>query len=494
MDVQMPVTPPAASASGGAQAGKTNTADAASTVQDAGTAPAFTKVLQGQMQSGNSDTTDASDPALTLAGLLQMLQALTMPMQQATASDASQGDDQALPELLLQAMNSTPGLADKLLQDPAMQQWFAQAQELLAAMMGASSNPASTNVVTPNAASNASPVLQAQQTLLTLTSLLKQQPDNPVLQYLSQQLQQAVQPLAPELANSFAQVLNAAGAQQQVVEDDVDTDAVAQIKPHEEQAKGTNVHAAGRHAAAKHAAAANQEQAVVVEDAAAPSAKAQLETLAARNGISSAAVSDKPSQADATQATAPEVATADSVSVPNATVVVEAPKTVSVHEMMKTPPQPIQASQFTQDMTQYVLKSMKITLTEGISEAKLSLFPKNLGHVDVKITMHEGQLIAQFAADTLAGKQMLESQLPQLRQALQSQGLQVEKLEVTQSQNMQSGMFQDQRHQQSSGQTFRQNKSRSGNYEQDADFVQEIASAAAEARTTVYGNSFDVTA
>ena len=50
--------------------------------------------------------------------------------------------------------------------------------------------------------------------------------------------------------------------------------------------------------------------------------------------------------------------------------------------------------------------------------------------------MQDGQLFAQFAADSLAGKQMLESQLPQLRQALLTQGLQVEKLEVTQSQNM----------------------------------------------------------
>ena len=68
-------------------------------------------------------------------------------------------------------------------------------------------------------------------------------------------------------------------------------------------------------------------------------------------------------------------------------------------------------------MTEHVLKNMKITMAEGFSEAKLSLFPKILGHVDVKISMQDGQLIAQFAADSLAGKQMLESQLPQLRQA-----------------------------------------------------------------------------
>jgi len=489
MDVQMPVTPTASSPTSGAQAGKASATDAATAAQGAGTSPAFTKVLQGQMQQSN-ETADATDPALTLAGLLQMLQALTMPMQQAADADDAQGE--ALPELLLQAMNSTPELADQLLQDPAMQMWFAQAQELLAAMMGAGGNQASGIAVTPNAAANQSPLLQAQQTLLTLTSLLKQQPDNPVLQYLTQNLQQAVQPLVPELVGSFAQALNAAASQPNVEAPAVDADSAAEVKPHDEPVKGANAHAASRHAAAKQAAAAPTQEGVVVE-AGTPDAKSQLETLAARNGQPTAAVSDKQPSADAGQAPAPEPAAADSVQAPNVAGVVEAPKTVTVHELMKTPPQPIQASQFTQDMTQYVLKNMKITLTQGISEAKLSLFPKNLGHVDVKITMHEGQLIAQFAADTLAGKQMLESQLPQLRQALQSQGLQVEKLEVTQNQNMQSSMFQDQRHQQSSGQAFRQNKNRSGDYEQDVDFVQEIAGAT-EARTTVYGNSFDVTA
>jgi flagellar hook-length control protein FliK len=142
-----------------------------------------------------------------------------------------------------------------------------------------------------------------------------------------------------------------------------------------------------------------------------------------------------------------------------------------------------------------MLKNMKITLTDGISEAKLSLFPKNLGHVDVKIMMHEGHLIAQFAADTLTGKQMLESQLPQLRQSLQSQGLLVDKLEVTQNLNMQSGMFQDQRQGQWTNQNFRQPKNKSSaSYDLDnVEFIQEL-STAAQMRSATYNNSFDVTA
>ena len=134
----------------------------------------------------------------------------------------------------------------------------------------------------------------------------------------------------------------------------------------------------------------------------------------------------------------------------------------------KSTPPVITAANFTEEMTAHVLKNMKITISEGFSEAKLSLFPKNLGHIDVKISMHDGQLFAQFAADSLAGKQMLESQLPQLRQALLSQGLQVEKLEVTQSNQMSSGMFQEQRQPQTFNQSNRQSKNRSNSIDVEA--------------------------
>ncbi|MNZ68127.1 Flagellar hook-length control protein FliK [compost metagenome] len=69
----------------------------------------------------------------------------------------------------------------------------------------------------------------------------------------------------------------------------------------------------------------------------------------------------------------------------------------------------------------------------GLAEATISLFPENLGQVDVKITMQNGHLVAQFMTEHSGAKDMLEQQMNQLRAALQSQGLQVEKLEVTQN-------------------------------------------------------------
>lgn len=119
----------------------------------------------------------------------------------------------------------------------------------------------------------------------------------------------------------------------------------------------------------------------------------------------------------------------------------------------------MQAPNFVEEMTQLVVKSFTLeTKQDGFTEAKLSLYPQNLGQVDVRLTMHNGQLIAQFMADSSLGKEMLESQLSQLRSTLQSQGIQVEKLEVSQNQAFQSGMFQEQQRQQQSQQSAKQQK------------------------------------
>jgi flagellar hook-length control protein FliK len=151
------------------------------------------------------------------------------------------------------------------------------------------------------------------------------------------------------------------------------------------------------------------------------------------------------------------------------------------------------AQRFVQDMSQFVMKNFKVDALKGFSEARLTLSPENLGQVNVKLTMHNGQLVAHFAAQTLLGKEMLEGQLSQLKLSLQGQGLQVERLEVTQSSSLQSSLFQDQRQQQFGQQFARQNKSNYSNL----DSVPESFSVEMANLTKLggaYGNAFDVTA
>jgi flagellar hook-length control protein FliK len=155
--------------------------------------------------------------------------------------------------------------------------------------------------------------------------------------------------------------------------------------------------------------------------------------------------------------------------------------------------QPITAQSFVQDMSQFVMKNFKVDALNGFSEARLTLSPENLGQVDVKLTMHNGQLVAHFAAQTVLGKEMLEGQLAQLKQSLQGQGLQVERLEVTQNSSLQSSLFQDQRQQQFSQQFARQNKSSYNDMDSTTEsFSVEMANMAK--LRSAYGNAFDVTA
>ncbi|MFD0959483.1 flagellar hook-length control protein FliK [Paenibacillus chungangensis] len=90
------------------------------------------------------------------------------------------------------------------------------------------------------------------------------------------------------------------------------------------------------------------------------------------------------------------------------------------------------ADEFAETMSNLLVSKLQLSAHGGVSEAKLMLFPEQLGQVDVKITVQNGLLTALFQADNVIAKEMLENQLTQLRHALQSQGLNVDKLEVTQ--------------------------------------------------------------
>jgi len=121
--------------------------------------------------------------------------------------------------------------------------------------------------------------------------------------------------------------------------------------------------------------------------------------------------------------------------------------------------QVVQGDRFAQEVSQLFVKQMKIGTMNGVSEAKLILYPQSLGQVDVKILAQDGVITAQFTAETASGKELLDNQLPQLRAALTQQGLQVDRLEVTQQQE-QSMSFQQQREQSRQQQDERRERNR----------------------------------
>lgn len=112
----------------------------------------------------------------------------------------------------------------------------------------------------------------------------------------------------------------------------------------------------------------------------------------------------------------------------------------------------VPVDQFAEKMEGFLFKQMQLSSLKGASEARISLYPEHLGQVDIKLTLHNGQLTALFTTDNKLAKDMLENQMAQLRSALQAQGLQVERLEVSQTPQPGQHQFQDGRQQQGSGQ------------------------------------------
>ncbi|WP_018750917.1 flagellar hook-length control protein FliK [Paenibacillus sanguinis] len=104
---------------------------------------------------------------------------------------------------------------------------------------------------------------------------------------------------------------------------------------------------------------------------------------------------------------------------------------------------PVPVENFGKEMSSFLVNKLEIVKLQGVSEARISLYPEHLGQVDVKITMQNGLLTAQFVTEHAFAKDSLEQQMSQLRAALQSQGLQVSRLEVTQNTALSSHMYHD---------------------------------------------------
>lgn len=67
----------------------------------------------------------------------------------------------------------------------------------------------------------------------------------------------------------------------------------------------------------------------------------------------------------------------------------------------------------------------------GAQRISIQLYPEHLGQVRVELTQQNGILTARILASTAQGKEMLESQLHQLRQAFVQQNIQVERIDIS---------------------------------------------------------------
>lgn len=86
-----------------------------------------------------------------------------------------------------------------------------------------------------------------------------------------------------------------------------------------------------------------------------------------------------------------------------------------------------------QEVSEWAGRFIRVsTVQAGSTQARISLYPEHLGHVEIKIMSNEGHVSAQFITETAVAKDALEGQLHQLKQTLQQFGLQVQRLDIIQ--------------------------------------------------------------
>ncbi|MBD5519706.1 MAG: hypothetical protein HDR03_00470 [Lachnospiraceae bacterium] len=84
----------------------------------------------------------------------------------------------------------------------------------------------------------------------------------------------------------------------------------------------------------------------------------------------------------------------------------------------------------TQDIMDQIMESMKINLKGDVQELELQLHPASLGNVHVQIAAKDGMVTAQFIAQNETVKAAIESQLIQLKEQFEEQGIKVDEVEV----------------------------------------------------------------
>lgn len=77
-----------------------------------------------------------------------------------------------------------------------------------------------------------------------------------------------------------------------------------------------------------------------------------------------------------------------------------------------------------------VVRSMAALARNGVSEMRLQLAPGDLGEIEMRVRATEGIVRSELMVQHVEVKQLLESQIERLREALEAQGLRLEGMEV----------------------------------------------------------------
>ncbi|MFA1737049.1 flagellar hook-length control protein FliK [Lysinibacillus fusiformis] len=93
---------------------------------------------------------------------------------------------------------------------------------------------------------------------------------------------------------------------------------------------------------------------------------------------------------------------------------------------------PVQSEALLKEM-QAIINRAQISNAQGITRLTIKLYPENLGTIRIELVQNDGVLTARLLASTAHGREMLDSQAHQLKQAFVQQNIQVDRLDIAQS-------------------------------------------------------------
>ena len=93
---------------------------------------------------------------------------------------------------------------------------------------------------------------------------------------------------------------------------------------------------------------------------------------------------------------------------------------------------PAQSEALVKEM-QTIINKMQLSNAQGITRLTLKLYPENLGTIRIELVQNDGVLTARLLASTAHGRDLLDSQVHQLKQAFAQQNIQLERLDIAQA-------------------------------------------------------------
>ncbi|KOS69465.1 hypothetical protein AEA09_13435 [Lysinibacillus contaminans] len=93
---------------------------------------------------------------------------------------------------------------------------------------------------------------------------------------------------------------------------------------------------------------------------------------------------------------------------------------------------PAQSEALLKEM-QAIINRVQLSNAQGITRLTLKLYPENLGTIRIELVQNDGVLTARLLASTAHGRELLDSQAHQLKQAFVQQNIQVDRLDIAQS-------------------------------------------------------------